>query len=117
MMTEKSVADVLSEAADLIEPEGAWTQGASARDLHGQSTETLGDQARCFCVIGAISKISGKTTWYKSSPQGFFDSLVPEHWNNDLCAAAVWNDATERTQAEVVAKLREAAALAREQGK
>jgi hypothetical protein len=29
---------------------------------------------------------------------------------------APWNDAPERTQAEVVAKLREAAALAQEQG-
>jgi hypothetical protein len=95
-MTETlSVADVLERAADLIEPEGAWTQG-----------DYVGPNGRCWCVLGAIKRAG--------------------HFHNDINPAALalkdvvgktwlheWNDAPERTQAEVVAKLREAATLSR----
>lgn len=99
-MSELSVADVLDRAADLIEPEGAWNNGSGP----------LG----CHCAWTAIVEAAGKHA-------GDADEQVPgvlffaktiggirsgSIWN--------WNDAPGRTQAEVVAKLREAASLARE---
>jgi hypothetical protein len=92
-----SVAEVLDAAADLIEPEGAWTQGEWGSD-------------GCWCLDGALMAAKGSCqTWPEL--EAVRNAIGPE------CETAIgWNDAPERTQAEVVAKLREAAAKAKEQG-
>lgn len=111
---EKTVAEVLEAAASLIEPEGAWTQGAYYRDANGREIYADRREAACFCALGAI-RIAGD---YDASGlpdlnpaaqvlEGVLDTGVGIH---------EWNDAPGRTQAEVVAKLREAAAVARERG-
>jgi len=103
-----TVADVLDRAADLIEPEGAWTQREDARSKNGRYVEPLSRDAVSFCMWGAIERAAGLT-----SPMvalNVVGGLVP------LGLIAGFNDAPERTQPEVVAKLREAAAKAREQG-
>ena len=102
-------AEVLNRAADLIEPQGAWTQGTSCRDEHGNDLDDLDDGevdhlAVCFCASEAIYRVSG-LYYVKCPAHQFMSSLVGGHIPN-------WNDAPERTQAEVVAKLREAARLA-----
>jgi hypothetical protein len=94
-MGELSVADVLNRAADLIEPEGKWGKGAW--ELDG-----------CLCAEGAIAKAADIKRFIDvdRSPAGkFFEQFV----GGDIVQ---FNDAPERTQAEVVAKLREAATLA-----
>lgn len=112
-----NVADILDKAADLIEPEGAWTQGASARNASGFDIDGLDrfysgdvdDTPVCWCTAGAIYEATSR--WFFDDPAyGFFSKYIGD-------AVPSWNDAPERTQAEVVSKLREAAALAREQGK
>lgn len=113
----KPVSQVLEEAADLLAKPGAWTQGESARDRRGRPAATLGEGAVCFCAIGAINRVTQNTYWLKDTPQAFFDDFVEAPERGDLCKAAAWNDAPGRTQPEVVAKLREAAALAKEQGR
>jgi hypothetical protein len=48
------VADVLSRAAGLIEPEGAWTQGAYAVSEDGIAEDddhNWPDDPTCFCVL------------------------------------------------------------------
>lgn len=105
-MSGLSVAEVLDRAADLIEPAGAWMQNALSKyDIAGNPT--------CMCVIGAVLNVPGASF----EAVDFLDKLLPPTKVADKRPAAKWNDAPERTQAEVVAKLREAAALAREQGK
>lgn len=107
-----AVADVLDRAADLIEANG-WIQGAYARNRKGdEASEDYAPWPRgklCFCTMGAIDRVNGErpgTSDYTPylRPLGF-------EWSWHI---ARWNDAPERTQAEVVAKLREAATLARE---
>lgn len=113
MSDNLSVADVLERAADLIEPEGAWTQGCGSRDDSGANLDDAepgeGGPAVCFCAAEAIWRVNA--LYYGINPahqfmMRFVGGEIPK-----------WNDAPERTQAEVVAKLREAAALARKQGK
>jgi hypothetical protein len=53
------VADILRSAADLLEPEGAWTQGALAEDQHGREVNYASPDARSWCAGGAILKIAG----------------------------------------------------------
>jgi hypothetical protein len=101
-----SVAEALDRAADLIEPEGAWMQNALSKyDAAGNVT--------CMCALGALLNVRGASF----EAADFLDTLLPQTRGGQKRPLAEWNDAPERTQAEVVAKLREAAALAREQGK
>lgn len=78
---------ILRAAADLIEPEGRWTQGS----------------------------------YWRSAPEGASHLHVDRFIRKVLPAVGTeytheWNDAPGRTQAEVVAKLRAAAALAEAEG-
>lgn len=108
-MSELKISEILDKAADLIEPKGAWTQGESARDDQAVGLMADNPTACSFCMYGAIVRASG----------GYLEG-------NEVCSRAIrflgvpslinWNDRPNRTQAEVVAKLREAAQKAREQG-
>jgi hypothetical protein len=102
-MSELSVAEVLNMAADKIAEPDAWTQYAFARDAKGYPTGTKSPAAVCFCIAGAI---------YAVSPTlGFGSDIIerlpkPRGYPN----IARWNDASTRTQAQAVAKLRKLAA-------
>ncbi|MBO9624132.1 MAG: hypothetical protein J7500_15600 [Sphingomonas sp.] len=93
-----TVSEVLSRAADLIEPEGKWTRGVY-----------VGPDRNCWCVLGAIQR-AGNFGHDDNRPVAFLKDLMGVAWLHE------WNDDPNRTQAEVVAKLREGAALARELG-
>lgn len=107
----KTVAEVLTEAADLCER--GWCQDAFAMDSDGQEVSS-GDPSACrFCAHGAVNRASN--AWPVAheaiSCLAYLlkESSLPE-------VVMTWNDDEARTQAEVVAKLREAAALAAQEG-
>jgi hypothetical protein len=100
MSAAMGLADIYRRAADLIEPEGAWTKGSYARDEHGKQVFFRDSNAVCFCAIGALTRIDPLHSC--NSTQGFEGFL-------DVPSLAGWNDAPERTQAEVVAAFRAAA--------
>lgn len=105
-VSEQSVADVLRRAADLIEPEGRWCQGAGARDGAGKVVGSFTPIATCWCTITAISKVAGREDNVASDARTVVRKMLNTKYLGD------WNDAPERTQAEVVAALRSAALLA-----
>lgn len=88
------ISEVLNKAADLLEPEGAWCKGTYEKD------------SAC-CVDQAIFLAARKNpgVWNRAK-----DKLA-EQVN---CNVVFWNDAPERTQAEVIQALRRAAQLANE---
>lgn len=98
------VARILNAAADLLEQPGAWTQGAFAKDKNGFATYPLWPEACCFCVLGALERIAGGDTGYAYGvAEDAVRDLIPSGF------VSTWNDAPERTQAEVVTTLRAAA--------
>lgn len=112
------LADILRRAAALIEPEGAWTQGAFSRnadgsiDMCGEDDEPDGRAANptCWCALGAIAHAAGYDLARKSFPlEGPLKDASKAL--GDVVGMPVddWNDALGRRQVEVVAKLREAA--------
>lgn len=106
----KTVADILTAAADLIEPEGAWTQGEWWLTARAKPTKTA-RYAACMCVEGAIAKAAGiapARVYAHPAGAAFVDAIIPFEWD-----IPEWNDAPERTQAEAVAALRAAADKAR----
>lgn len=104
-------SEVLAKAADLIEPEGCWTQGASAKNAAGQplgAGGSAGSAAVCWCMVGALLRAG--MTKMDTTALDYARRAVP------ATGVSMWNDAPERTQAEVVAALRKASALAAEAG-
>lgn len=54
----KVVADLIAARA-LIEKPEAWTTGVLARDSCGDPTDFNGPSAVCFCVLGALARVTG----------------------------------------------------------
>lgn len=106
-------SEILSAAADLIEPEGAWTQGANARlrNALGQPTGASDPKAACWCAFGAmLRKTSAPSLNPFYAATGYAEKVI------DGVNLRCWNDEKGRTQAEVVSALRKAAELARSEG-
>jgi len=108
----KTVADVLTAAAEIVGKPGAWTQEAFSRNADGQADCGSGRWASepvCFCAIGAVAEAAGLTP-EEAVTRGLHlpvEAVVGR-------SVPGWNDMPGRTQAEVVAALREAAAKAAE---
>lgn len=98
-----AVAQILNAAADLIEKPGAWTQETFARDATGRRVDMWSEDAKCFCVSSAIQRVEGR---FRRGAWNKFDGLTRQRGFRHM---ADWNDHPGRTQAEVVAALREAA--------
>jgi len=96
---EVNASDVLHRAADLLEEFG-WCQNDEGSNKQGQ-----------MCILGSVSEAARDLgvdehvadSWVYRA----FEDLVPEG------LVARWNDRPCRTKAEVVAKLHEAAEVAR----
>lgn len=103
-MGDLTVSDVLSKAADLIEPEGAWTQGTWARRADGSTPygEISDEDAVCFCALGAIWRVCGAINITANRAEDALGTVLGKF------TVGEWNDLNGRTQAEVVAALREA---------
>jgi hypothetical protein len=97
------VADKLREARALIE--GGWCQNYFRKD---------GGLRKCFCTDGAIIEVIDSET-----PNQYRDACITFEAANGLqhdhTSIWQWNDAPERTQADVLAAFDKAIALAEEQ--
>ncbi len=116
-----NTSEVLLAAAELVEQ--GWTQDAFARDIEGNAQfDVCATGACCFCADGAIRRALNYV--YISATDddeemlglaiAALDRVIdPEatemQHNKPFGRVHTWNDAPGRTQAEVVAKLREAA--------
>lgn len=104
MTTPPSVSEVLEKAADLIEPEGAWTTGIFARDKRGTPVTVRAPEAVCWCAYGAMLKV----TDYAESAR------VAADYFSAMFATGIDEFNDGHKQAEVVSALRAAASKARE---
>ncbi len=105
-----NVADILRSAADLLEPEGAWTKGASARNAEGGSVSPRSPDACSWCVLGALDVVTVDVP-----PELFWRALLglEQHLERHLEIGnlAAWNDEQPNSK-PVVAVLRAAAEAA-----
>lgn len=98
----KTVDEILDAAADLIEPPGTWVQGAFATNKEGLLVFVSSKEAHAFCMVGALQKITG------TAPSTYFPAIT-YLVNNLPCTGIEFNENPDRTQEEVVSKLREVA--------
>jgi hypothetical protein len=112
------LAHILYRAAQLLEPEGAWTQGAFSRNADG-SIDFGGDDGdpdgvaikpACWCMLGAIAAAAGFDLTRSEFPiRGPLKDVTNVLRDVVGCDPADWNDEPNRLQEEVVANLRVAA--------
>jgi len=88
--------EILNKAADLLEPDGAWTQ------IDANLMATCPGGTCAALAIGAVASDVARDRALTAFSQFLgYDGSQIHIWH--------WNDDPSRTQAEVVAKLREAA--------
>jgi hypothetical protein len=66
MNMDDSVLEKLLEVRALIEEPEHWTQGSFAKDASGKHTNAMSPTATCWCLIGALRKVTGGDS---SNPQ------------------------------------------------
>lgn len=103
MTHPSTVADTLDAAAERVD--NGWCQHLFATTERG---------VRCFCALGAIADACGLTGAQANFQEGV-PGVAAALLRDTIGSQAVddWNDDPERTQQDVSAKLREAAAKAR----
>lgn len=93
-----TTAEILQKARDLISDEKNWTQEEFARDEQGMWTGPLDDNAKCFCAIGAVARVS------RIDPDDYFPGeKLMQQAAFEMCGTysiASFNDS--RTHAEVL---------------
>lgn len=99
--------EVLRKAVVLLRPPEAWTQGRAARDASLQSVAPESPDAVCWCALGAVQAISpgsGEATRLRTRAYWLLGGVIGSR------ALVNWNDAPERTHAEVIQAFEKAAA-------
>ena len=94
-----STVDLLKAARARIERPEAWTQVESARDASGHPVGSTRADAVCWCILGALS--------YAGAAGALGDDGPPLRelratLGGDLVSISEWNDAPDRTHAEVI---------------
>lgn len=71
-----------------------WTKGAYARDINGAIVDCQSGHAACWCLDGAVHRCYPSLT-EKANMLDLLDTAIGHQ-------ATTWNDAPERTHAEVL---------------
>lgn len=104
--------DDLIAARALIDAPEKWTQGVYARDADGEELGFCDDSSVCFCVEGAIY------TAINRGHSSAVDTAMAALMSMSPCIQnlAQWNDAPDRTHADVMQRFDRAIAKARAAG-
>lgn len=97
------LVETLKEARALIAQ--GWTQGCAARDAEGNDVNSVDISAVSFCIYGACRRASvgRRKESYKLSTNALRDA--------GMINLSTWNDAPDRTQADVLALFDRAIAM------
>lgn len=106
MSTEQLLADL--DALDaLFSDESKWTKGWFARDADGNYVEASGVRAVCWCIYGGFIRVGNEN--------GLSDAVRASRGTGDELSD--WNDAPERTFADVKQLIASTRARIQEQSK
>lgn len=86
-----------------------WTQWSSARALDHCPVSSDSTEAVCWCITGALNKVSNDIESYSDiiETAGLLLRTIRLQAPG-IRAIAEWNDAHDRTQAQVIALVRQA---------
>lgn len=104
------VKELLIRARGRIEK--GWCQGAYAKNADGDGVGATDPDATSFCIRGAILAVGPLDYSVRSPAYGLLENVVDRISQSPCDSLAGYNDAPERTQAEVLAVFDAAIALA-----
>jgi len=98
-MTDREL--LLALRAKLATPD-RWTKGMAAKDFNGSPADPCGGDAISWCLVGACDEI-GDLSSYRDA--AYLLGFVGTSGHLDMVD---WNDAPDRTHADVLARIDEA---------
>ena len=101
MTAPRDDAALLKAVRERLADEARWTKGKAARDANGIGTQFESAAAACFCLVGAIWCEFPNSYLSQKETNRIAAMLEFQNWE----AASFWNDAPERTHADVIARL------------
>lgn len=121
----KTANQVLDDMLVILAVPDHWTKGNMAKTLSGSSTDVFGDDAYCFCMLGARRKVIGaRGPDWAMGPRGSARiardrmvaaarTLFPDRMESgdQICGVSFFNDHPDTTHADVLAVLRLARAI------
>jgi hypothetical protein len=107
----KTVLEVLEGALEILRDPKRWTKREYSRDINDRDCSPHSSRAKCFCAIGAIMRVSGSrpelsTLWALHIEATNVLRRVTRQYD-----IGVWNDAPERTHAEIIQGFEKAIAV------
>jgi hypothetical protein len=109
MTPQEEALQILDKMSELLAVPERWTQRADARDKSGSIITPLAQTATCFCLSGALARFSKM-----GEPAERIIKRALEKECGTYFWATSWNDAPERTHADVIAALDRAKQIVRE---
>lgn len=113
-------SEILIAARELLSDEKNWVKGYYAFNEFRDQREVQDNDASCFCMVGALAKASGAKTGMGPDDDSYENVSTPEV---DYLVMATgnshipnFNDASQRTHAEVIAAFDQAIKLAQAEG-
>lgn len=106
--------EILRGVRELLADEKRWHHGsgAFAATDDGKPCDTLSSRAACFCIAGAAFRVLGiGTTQPAHEAWAVVDAIHRAADINKTAGIGKWNDAPERTHAEVIAAIDKAIEL------
>ena len=100
-MMDKETVEQLKAGRARIQEEGCWTQEAFARNERGDPV--LPDKGAAWCALGAVDVVNERQALIdRHRPMVALLCALQEH-DEGWRSVAAWNDAWDRTHAEVLA--------------
>lgn len=110
-MSEYKPIDECETVAELLADPARWTKFEMARDSNGEECHEKSPLATCFCVEGACIRIYGngdRNMLYEEWPSVKAEMKLKNSLGIKYGNIARWNDAPERTHAEVLEAVKRA---------
>lgn len=107
-------SEILTQARELLSDEKRWNQGYYALNESKAHREAEDVDAVCFCSLGALAKVAGRTTgnYVNSGPD--VDYLVKAVKGRHASDVVIFNDSHDH--AEVIEAFDKAIELAQKDG-
>jgi hypothetical protein len=89
------------KAKDILTDQSRWTRGAFARDEHGKMCDPEDDEARSWCVFGALRRAYLDTFELENAMRAVAQNIPPLKGYGASIAIMYWNDYPSRTFEDV----------------
>ncbi len=92
--------EVLKLARDLISTPDKWIKDEFALDSDGDVVDEISENAVCFCSYGAFNRVLLMYNVHTYDAKNVLTDIIKTQGYNSIVQ---WNDAPERTHADVLA--------------